>query len=97
MDKCRTCGKEYTPCCNTNSKPGVYRWREVACSPECGEIYLQKILESRGLAPVKECKCRTKKARSKAAETVAKKAQSVENEVVTDSEVNTESSDPNRD
>lgn len=24
-----------------------FRWQEVACSPACGQIYLQRILESR--------------------------------------------------
>ena len=27
--------------------PGVFRWQEVACSPECGAIYLQKVNEAR--------------------------------------------------
>ena len=28
---------------------GVFRWQDVSCSPECGEIYLRRINESRGL------------------------------------------------
>jgi len=50
---CRVCGKPYTPCKNPRFD-GAFNWKEVACSPECGEIYLQQILESRGLIPKKE-------------------------------------------
>lgn len=46
--KCRVCGKEYEACRSANRAAGVFRWQEVACSPECGAIYLQKINESRG-------------------------------------------------
>lgn len=56
--KCRVCGKEYEAC-RTAKVVGVFRWQEVACSPECGTIYLQKINESRGLVekePVKKSK-----------------------------------------
>ena len=52
MEKCRVCGKPYKPC-KTGSVPGTFNWKEVACSPECGEKYLANILESRGLAPKK--------------------------------------------
>lgn len=48
--QCRVCGKDYEPCHSTKLQPGVFRWREVACSPECGAIYLQRVNESRGLA-----------------------------------------------
>lgn len=56
--KCRVCGKEYEAC-RTAKVAGVFRWQEVACSPECGTIYLQKINESRGLVekePVRKSK-----------------------------------------
>lgn len=45
--KCRVCGKEYDACFNAKRIEGVYHWRDVACSPECGEIYLARVLESR--------------------------------------------------
>lgn len=45
--KCRVCGKEYQSCRSANRAPGIFRWQEVACSPECGEIYLKRIIESR--------------------------------------------------
>lgn len=44
---CRVCGKEYEPCRTANRRPNVFHWQEVACSPECGTIYLQRIIESR--------------------------------------------------
>lgn len=48
IKKCRICGKEYEACRSANRNAGVFRWQEVACSPECGSVYLQKIEESRG-------------------------------------------------
>lgn len=47
MKKCRVCGKEYEACRSANRGDSVFRWREVACSPECGAIYLNQINESR--------------------------------------------------
>lgn len=43
---CRVCGKVYDAC---NSQPvfGEFRWKDVACSPECGAEYLRRIRESR--------------------------------------------------
>lgn len=46
IKKCRVCGKEYEAC-HTNRPATVFRWQEVACSPECGSIYLAQIEESR--------------------------------------------------
>lgn len=47
---CRVCGKEYKACrsfaANINS---VFRWQDVACSPECGAIYLARVNASRGI------------------------------------------------
>lgn len=47
IKKCRVCGKEYEACRSTMRVDGVYRWKDVACSPECGQVYLARILESR--------------------------------------------------
>lgn len=44
---CRVCGKEYEPCRTANRNKNVFHWQEVACSPECGATYLQRIVESR--------------------------------------------------
>lgn len=46
IKKCRVCGKEYEAC-HTQRPSTVFRWQEVACSPECGSIYLARIEESR--------------------------------------------------
>lgn len=46
--KCRVCGKEYDACRTARKNTKVFHWQEVACSPECGAIYLQRINESRG-------------------------------------------------
>lgn len=42
---CRVCGKKYAVC-NTVVK-SVFNWREVACSPECGQEYFRQVLEAR--------------------------------------------------
>lgn len=49
MKTCRVCGRSYEACRTVNNALGVFRWQEVACSPECGSIYLQKLNESRGV------------------------------------------------
>ena len=46
---CRVCGKEYEACRSANRNAGVFRWQEVACSPECGVIYLERVNESRNI------------------------------------------------
>ena len=51
MMKCRVCGKEYEACHTLKRIAGVFRWQEVACSPECGSIYLAKIEASRAVIP----------------------------------------------
>lgn len=43
---CRVCGKSYEAC-RTERAAGVFRWQEVACSPECGAEYLRRVTEAR--------------------------------------------------
>ena len=43
---CKYCGKEY-PACKTVFKPGVFRWRDVACCEEHGAKYLEQVLAAR--------------------------------------------------
>lgn len=43
---CRVCGRQYEAC-HTPNTTGVFRWRDVACSIECGRIYLERIEASR--------------------------------------------------
>lgn len=45
--KCKVCGCEYEYCHTTRRVAGVFRWQDVACSPEHGSIYLAQIMESR--------------------------------------------------
>lgn len=45
--ECRVCGKTYVACNTNRHFDGSFHWREVACSPECGQEYLRKVTESR--------------------------------------------------
>ena len=47
---CRVCGRAYTPCHSPALAAGVFRWQDVACSPECGAEYLARVMASRGKA-----------------------------------------------
>lgn len=47
--KCRVCGKEYEYCHTVRRVPGIFRWQDVACSPECGATYLAQIEASRSV------------------------------------------------
>lgn len=54
---CRVCGKTYESCRSIKTGSSVFNWREMCCSPECGQIYFQRIKESRNPTPaVKERK-----------------------------------------
>lgn len=48
---CRVCGKSYEACRTMSKAAGVFRWQEVACSPECGAEYLRRVTEARNPAP----------------------------------------------
>lgn len=43
---CRICGKSYEYC-RTNRRTTIFRWQDVACSPEHGAIYFAQIAASR--------------------------------------------------
>lgn len=47
---CRVCGKSYEACRTMSKAAGVFRWQEVACSPECGAEYLRRVAETRSPA-----------------------------------------------
>lgn len=52
VKKCRVCGREYEACRTMMDRAaGVFRWQEVACSPECGAEYLRRVTETRNPAP----------------------------------------------
>lgn len=44
---CKVCGKSYEACHTLKNDLNVFRWQDVACSPECGEKYFKMIMESR--------------------------------------------------
>lgn len=44
--KCKVCGAAYVAC-RTPNLTGVFRWRDVACSVECGQVWLERIERSR--------------------------------------------------
>lgn len=46
IKKCKVCKREYEAC-HTNKVSGGFRWQDVACSPECGAIYLARVMEAR--------------------------------------------------
>ena len=45
--KCKVCGNEYEYCHTVRRVAGVFRWQDVACCPEHGVIYLEKVRKSR--------------------------------------------------
>ena len=47
MKNCKVCGCEYEYCHTVRRVAGVFRWQDVACSPEHGSIYLARIEASR--------------------------------------------------
>ena len=52
---CRVCGATYESCNSARSGNKAFNWREVACSPECGMVYLDRITASRSIVePVEE-------------------------------------------
>lgn len=54
IQRCRVCGKEYEACHTLRQASNTFRWQAVACSPECGEIFLSRILASRGIKSTEE-------------------------------------------
>ena len=44
---CRVCGKLFVPCNKSSAEIGAFNYREVACSPECGQVYLKRVLDVR--------------------------------------------------
>lgn len=46
IKRCKVCGREYEYC-RTNRPTDIFRWQDVACSPEHGAIYFAQVAESR--------------------------------------------------
>lgn len=77
MLKCRVCGKEYEAC--HTLKPNLnnaFRWQEVACSPECGAIYLAEVNKARGITDEPVSEAPAKRTRKKAQESVEEACES---------------------
>lgn len=65
---CKNCGKPYETCHTNKPKTDLFRWQDVACSPECGAAYFAAVLRARGeVPPVAEDKKQAKKTQSKKA------------------------------
>ena len=47
--KYRVCGEPYEACGSAKRNPDVFVWQEVACSLNCGSIYLEQIYDSRNI------------------------------------------------
>lgn len=47
--QCKICGRMFTPCADCENDKTMFRWKRVACSPECAKEYFAKIEESRQL------------------------------------------------
>lgn len=50
---CKVCGKLYTPCSDCENDKAIFRWRTVACSYECGQEYLKRVMDARSNNTVK--------------------------------------------
>lgn len=48
---CRVCGKTYESCRTIKTGSGIFNWREMCCSPECGQAYFQRVEEARNPVP----------------------------------------------
>lgn len=64
MKICKTCGKEYEACHTPN--PGIFRWRDVACSPECAQKYIYEVMVARGEVEKPEAEATNAEAATKA-------------------------------
>lgn len=65
---CKICGCEYEYC-KTHRSQNIFRWQDVACSPEHGQEYLERVIASRsktGAATVASETSKPKKIRKKA-------------------------------
>ena len=48
--KCKVCGREYEACRTMREYDGMFRWQDVACCPEHGSQYLERVLAARAKA-----------------------------------------------
>ena len=45
--KCRICEKDFVPCKKCFRVTGVFNWREMCCSEQCGKQYLFEVEKAR--------------------------------------------------
>lgn len=45
--KCKVCGKEYEYCHTFRRDGNIFRWQDVACCPEHGSIYFERVMAAR--------------------------------------------------
>ena len=76
MKVCKNCGKEYEACHTPN--PGIFRWRDVACSPECAQAYFHAVAVARGEIIDDEFQPNSKKAEPVKAEPIVEVEKPVE-------------------
>lgn len=65
---CRVCGAAYEACRSIKTGDASFNWREVACSPECGMVYLQSVMAARNAGKQNVAVAPHKKKRAKAEE-----------------------------
>lgn len=46
IKKCRVCEKEYRACNPLGSNTKKFRWQAYTCSPECGSVFLERLIAS---------------------------------------------------
>ncbi len=44
---CRICGKMFMPCADCENDKTMFRWKRIACSPECAKEYFTKVEATR--------------------------------------------------
>lgn len=50
---CKNCGAEYICCNRTSENDGMFHWKDVACSLECGLKYVAEVEAERAKNRVK--------------------------------------------
>lgn len=48
---CKICGSAYEYCRTAITGPEMFRWQDVACCPEHGAQYFERVMEARGQKP----------------------------------------------
>lgn len=83
---CKVCGKMFTPCAWCQGHNEIFRWRNFACSRECGKIYIERAIayNQKQVTSQAEVVETTKKKRKKSVQTET---------VVEETKINTDNTD----